>query len=335
YDESVPEELVAIIHKACHQDKEQRFQSAEAFKNALEDFLHHRESVEVSREAEVRLERLAELMEQERGDDLEVHDLFGECRFGFRQALRMWPGNVSAEEGLRRCLALMARYYLDQENLAAARNCLAELDDPPDDLLDAIDALQAQLESERQELERLKRFEQQFDLQKAMTSRSIVAAAIGVLWSGATLILIFAGDGRPPEATFELSDFTWTVRSLLIVLVPTLVFRKRLFANMANRRLIFMAYLLMGWLFCIRYAMYELEASVLVAQSADTVLYGLATAAIGIMSDRRIVAASLVFVGSLFAGIFWPVYQLYFMAAAGLIFCLSLAWIWRPGQKGG
>ena len=333
YDDSVPEELVAIIHRACHKDKEQRFQSAEAFKTALEDFLHHRDSVAVSDEAEQRLERLEGLLDDEHDDEFEIHDLYGECRFGFRQALRMWPGNRAAREGLRTCLQRMARYFLDDENLAAARTCLAEMDEPPGELVDEMDALEARLASQKEELERLKKMEKQLDLKTAMTSRSIVVAVIGVLWTISTLLFIWAREEVGPFAEFTFAHFAVTLRSVVIVVVPTLLFRKRLFSNVANRRLMLSLYGLIACLVVVRYAMWQLDATLIVAQSADTVLYGMFAIAIGLMSDNRIALLSLLFFAVVALGVVWPALQLYFSAVAGLLFCLSVAWFWRPGQR--
>jgi serine/threonine-protein kinase len=334
YDRSVPAELVDIIHKACHRDKEQRYQSAEAFKIALDDFLHHRESVAVSRQAELRLERLESLLDSDREDDLEVHDLFGECRFGFRQALRMWDGNEGAQTGLRRCLLAMARYHVENENLGGARNCIAELADPPQALLDDIQGLEDRLASREQELERLKEFRAEFDLRTAMTSRSIVVSVIGLLWTAATIVFIVTGESDEPFSTFDFEHFTWTLRSIVIVVVPTLLFRKRLFANAANKRIILVIYALLFSLACMRFVMWQLESTLVVAQAADGILYALAGIAVGLMSDRRVILASGVFFASTLGGVFWPALQLHFLAGAGLIFCLSLAWIWRPGQRG-
>jgi serine/threonine-protein kinase len=333
YDESVPDELVAIIHKACHRDKDQRYQSAEAFKIALEEFLHHRESVAVSEEAEERLARLESLLDGDGEDDSTIHDLFGECRFGFRQALRMWPGNDDARQGLRRCLVQMGRYFLDGENPAGARNCFAELDDPPDDLVERTRELEERLEAEKQELERLKEFEQELDLKTGMTSRSIVVAIVGVLWTISTFLYIWAREDVGPHATFTFEHFQTTLRSIAIVVVPTLIFRERLFSNIANRRLIYAAYGLMACLAVVRFAMWKLESTLIVAQSADSVLYGMLAITMGLMSDNRIALLSTLFFAVVVLGIFWPAYQLYFLAVAGLLFCLSVAWIWRPGQR--
>ncbi len=333
YEDSVPDELVEIVHRACHRDKGERYQTVEAFKCALEDFLQHRESVAVSHEAELRLERLEALLDGDRDDDLEVHDLFGECRFGFRQALRMWEGNDAAREGLRACLVAMARYHLENENLGGAHNCVAEMQDPPGVLLDDLESLEQELASRQRELEQLKEFRAQFDLRTAMTSRSIVVAVIGVLWTAATVLFIVTGESDSPFSTFDFEHFTWTLRSIIIVVVPTLLFRKRLFSNAANRRLILMIYALLLSLAGMRFVMWQLESTLVVAQAADGLLYALTGVGVGFMSDRRIILASGVFFASTLAGVFWPALQLYFMAASGLIFCLSLAWIWRPGQK--
>ena len=103
YGSEVPEELGAIARTAMARNPERRFATAKAFHDALAAFLEHRYAQDLAREAAEVLRRL-ERRVAEAAPDEEVQRLAGECRFGFRQALRSWNESEVAREGEQRAL---------------------------------------------------------------------------------------------------------------------------------------------------------------------------------------------------------------------------------------
>src|SRR5207247_514031 len=59
---------------------------------------------------------------------------FGECRFGFLQALRESSENTAAKQGLESAIALMVEYEVARKNPKAAAVLLGELTAPRPEL---------------------------------------------------------------------------------------------------------------------------------------------------------------------------------------------------------
>jgi serine/threonine-protein kinase len=140
----VPEELARIVRRAMDPDPDARFENAEQVRLALAGFLAHRGSIQLSERAAERAKELetAEGAPGEDADDqrLRVYHLFGECRFGFQQALRAWPDNAHARDGLRGVTERMAEFELRHGDPRAAQVLLSGVDAPDSALLARVDA---------------------------------------------------------------------------------------------------------------------------------------------------------------------------------------------------
>ncbi|MEL6181638.1 MAG: serine/threonine-protein kinase [Myxococcota bacterium] len=75
-----------------------------------------------------------------------IYQTFSECQFGFEQALKGWPDNVKAQEGLQEALTIMVQCELAQENLGPARVFASRLKAIPPALAEQLEALQHRLE---------------------------------------------------------------------------------------------------------------------------------------------------------------------------------------------
>ncbi|MDB4935653.1 MAG: Serine/threonine-protein kinase PknB, partial [Labilithrix sp.] len=148
-------------------------------------FLEHRASIALAADAKTKLAEL-ELAcveardktraQEERGQ--QRYHLFGECRFGFREALRAWPDNASAHDGLRRAVVLMAELELSQGDPRAAELLVLELEDAPKDLAERVTkARRARDEKQR----RLASMARDLDPAIGRRVRMRVSAARGVL----------------------------------------------------------------------------------------------------------------------------------------------------------
>ncbi|MCK6552714.1 serine/threonine protein kinase, partial [Myxococcota bacterium] len=120
YPAHVPVELAAIANRAMRRLPADRFESAEVFRRALEDFLSHETARALAAEATSRLAELERLLgDAERAaprdpadaairapdvPEVALYEVFGGCRFGFMQALRAWPDSPGARPGLERAL---------------------------------------------------------------------------------------------------------------------------------------------------------------------------------------------------------------------------------------
>jgi tRNA A-37 threonylcarbamoyl transferase component Bud32 len=149
YDASVPAELAAICNRATLPDQEDRYPSALAFRQALQDYLLHRGSIALAETASKLLEELRALLAAGSFEAERAHRLMTECRFGFMQALREWKDNTAAREGLEACLVAMIEHHLAEGSASAARGLARELPSPRPDLEQKIAALEEELRVRR------------------------------------------------------------------------------------------------------------------------------------------------------------------------------------------
>ena len=234
--QGVPAELTAICGRAMALEPERRFQTALEFRDALTGFLRHRGSVQLARATSERLQTLMASLQST--DRSQVYPLLSECRFGFTQALREWPENEEARQGLRRCLEATAQYELSQGNLEAARALISELGTPSTELREALMRLETELRARSQRQARIEHLSQEMDPSVASRQRvGLFVAMTAVVVSVVVLPFLV-----PALGAWLLTLGTWRVSLLLSVVLTTylaLLFigRRALLSTRLNRRL--------------------------------------------------------------------------------------------------
>lgn len=182
--DTVPGALARILRRALDRDPDARFESAEQLRLALAGFLEHRGSIALATEAERRLGELErERARTERDAEerrLRLYHVFAECRFGFLQALHIWRDNERARDGLRRAIETMIAFELEDGDPRAAAILLADLDDPPPDLVQKVQHARRARDEEDARREALAR-----DLDPAVGRRTRVflGAVLGAVWT--------------------------------------------------------------------------------------------------------------------------------------------------------
>ncbi len=184
---SVPAELAAVCRKALAKDPSARFARVEELRAALQDFLHHRGAIRLAEEASQRLARLeAELarpLPPSPDDEARLAALFSECRFGFEQARRIWPGSLEAQTGSRRATRLWATHAIARGDARAARALLAELEAKEPELEDAVAALEAADREKAERLAALEHREREADVDLAAKQKARFTLGFAVAWS--------------------------------------------------------------------------------------------------------------------------------------------------------
>jgi hypothetical protein len=237
HPEHVPEELAAIADKAMARFNEDRFESAAAFAQAIDEFLEHRSSILLCDAAERRLEALREAIgeaaELDDATSRAIHMIFSECRFGFQQALRGWEGNRAARQGLRAALGLMIEHELDRGAAEAAAALLHELDEAPPRLRKRVErALAGQREADA----RLRRLERDADLSFGERLRRSLTYSLGATWC----LMILASGVGPKLGLFAMNHDRFALACGLFgvtALVIAGATRETMLANATNRRL--------------------------------------------------------------------------------------------------
>jgi serine/threonine-protein kinase len=198
FPETMPAEARRICERAMNRDPALRYESAEAFRLALDEYLRHRGSRNLARDAERSLGELVRTLEAEPKGEARTLALFnrlGECRFGFRAALKAWPGNEEARIGLDRALLALVEHELDEGDPHAAAQLLREMSAPRPEVRARVEAaMLVQAEKDA----RLRKLETDVDPKIGGRTRTGIALSLGVLWTIAPLVLWWNGGPLGP-----------------------------------------------------------------------------------------------------------------------------------------
>jgi len=180
-----PAELIEIVAKAMARAPADRYASAEAFRQALAGFLRHRGSVRIADDATRELDALAEdLATRTEGDEAEfdrrgVQARYSAARFGFQQALSIWPDNAEARAGLERTIVTMAHAELDHGDPDAAQTLASELPVVPVQLRARITEALEQRAKERARVSELAQLGRDFDMTAGQRTRWFLTLVFG------------------------------------------------------------------------------------------------------------------------------------------------------------
>lgn len=212
--DSVPEELARIVHRAMDPDPDARFENAEQVRLAIAGFLSHRGSIQLSdraREREAQLERADAEPSGDTGDAeekrLRLYHLFGECRFGFQQALRAWPDNEQARAGLRRVTERMVERELHHGDPRAAQVLLSGIEAPAPALVARVEAARRAHDAEDARKAALAR---DMDPSIGRRTRVFVTLVMSTIWTVGPLVAWWAslrwpdGDDYPAAIVFTV-----------------------------------------------------------------------------------------------------------------------------------
>ena len=224
-------ELGELANLATHADKAMRPRGALAFRAALADYLRHRASSRLADEAAAQLARVADL-----APSPQTTRVLTESRFAFTQALRDWPENARAREGLERTLRAMIEAELAHRSPDSAQALLSELHAPDEALRARVAALRDEL-AEGRILEERARIEA-IETDPVRTARQRVWVVLGLIVL--TMLLVALGwssenSSEGPRAITEILSYD----AVLITSVASLLtlFRKQLMVNRMGRQI--------------------------------------------------------------------------------------------------
>lgn len=253
YPVEVTVELAQLANDATSQQKIARPQSAAEFRQRLAEFKLHRSSRALSDAANVALEAehaFAATSTRAQRPDPETqrqrYRALSEARFGFRQALREWPGNESAQHGLRKVLERMIELELAAESTSGAHALFEELVElgplgaEAIELSTKIEALEGDLARRRDKEARLAELQRQMDPGATAKARAAGFVVLFLIALGLAAAATLTADGDARDArSLLLSDLGGFVAFAVIVWVA----RKKLQSNEMGRRLTWTALL--------------------------------------------------------------------------------------------
>ncbi len=181
--DEVPEELAALIRACMSRDPADRPESALEVRRAVELFLEHRGAMVLAAQAEQSLALLEQILAAPEVEVERAYNVFGECRFGFRQALRAWQDSAVAKAGLNRAIAAMIRYEAAHGDARAAALLLSELDERDPELDSLVAAAKKRAEEEAEKIEKLREVAKDNDPRAGRQARFVAGAVFGGLWT--------------------------------------------------------------------------------------------------------------------------------------------------------
>lgn len=144
----VSAELDAICARAMAKKRNDRYQSVRDLKTALLEFQIHEQSIELSSAA---------------ANDLSLarssadYACFNRALYGYTEALRKWPENLPAAEGLRETQTAYSRAAFEKGDFDLAMSQLSPVDEGQRDLMTAIQLAVEQRESRQERIRQLRR----------------------------------------------------------------------------------------------------------------------------------------------------------------------------------
>lgn len=304
YGADVPEELALLCNRATSRDPEQRPSSALEVRDAVMDYVRHRGSVTLTREAAGRLTVLRTLLDGSDPDrpldSSTAHQVATECRFGFAQALREWPENPEALAGAKECLRAMVDMELRQGNAAGARALLAELSAPAPDLEGRLAALERSVQAREEREERLRILERDLDPRLGASQR---AWAAGILLVMTTVVGVFAisRGGLDPAGVAAIG-----LVAVLTSVAVVIVLWRLISSNAFNRRIAAFGVLAAVSLLVDRLVSLASNMPMEQTLQRDLVLLSALTALGGITLSRPLIFATIVLLAALGASVVDP-----------------------------
>ncbi len=185
-----PLELCDLARQCMQREPSARPATARVVRESIERFLEHRGSSSLAAEASRRLAELEALVKSPRPPLERLYDIYGQCRFGFSQALVAWPENLAARQGLRNAVRMMVRAALAHDDARTAALLLNDLDEPDEDLVGRV-ALQQQRDADR--ADRLKELARKNDPTIGQRGRTVITAILGTIWIVGPLLVNASG----------------------------------------------------------------------------------------------------------------------------------------------
>jgi serine/threonine-protein kinase len=314
---------------------EDRLQSADAFRLALVRFQDHREAQRFADGAARRLQILRALVET-RGRSasrLEAYELYGGCRFGFREALTLWADCEPARRGMIEALEVMVEFELACGQAAAAAVLLAHVETPPPALAARVAEAAKIAETERARIAELEELGEDLDVARGSRVRRLVVAALGFGWTIAPLgTALRAGDRIEDYPSLLLAP----VIALILLALFTVIGRDQLRKTAVNRRIVASVAL-------------ALVAQLAFAAAAPTVgidprsgrvallfMWAVVIAMVAITIDRRLVWGALGFFAAFGFSAFLAtslVHVMIAMSAAYFVVTVNALAVWREGGQ--
>ena len=327
-----PPNLVSIARTAMARLPVHRYPAADALRTALQRHLEHRGSMLLSAQAERRLAELTALLDRRGGDDDPVarYRLFGECRFGFRQALAEWPDNARAADGLRWATRAMIEHALRLGDPKAASALLGELSPVPVDLRGRVEAGLAEQAAGEARVAQLERLEADLDPSVGQRTRTFFMMVMGACWTLSPALRSLFVDGGITYTTAVGGPLLF----MLLGIALTIWARESMGRTAINRRMLAIMFATFGALVLNDLLNRERGIPVDHSLAQHIGITALAVTCMVISVDRRLWPAAVLCTAFYVAAALSPRHVNGFMALANGSLTVNAIWAWFPRGEG-
>lgn len=160
-------ELMRVALRAMATSPADRFSSVTELQQAIRDFQSHRESLELSSRAQRSFEA---------AESAKDYTLYSRAAFGFEEALKLWPGNPQAADGMSCSRLAWALCAEAQSDFDLALSLLDEADSTQKDIRTRVLAARNERDAREHHVRRLRRFS------LAASVTVAVVASVAALW---------------------------------------------------------------------------------------------------------------------------------------------------------
>ncbi|BBM86246.1 protein kinase domain-containing protein [Candidatus Uabimicrobium amorphum] len=133
FDENIPEEIRKICVRALQKNKEKRYQTVQELKKEIEDFIKHKQSIEISTRARkslaISLDKIKQLQKSRKKVDgyERIYNDLSSTIASFQESLKLWTGNTRAREGEYLARLSYLKFALSNQDIAIAKSQLPEI----------------------------------------------------------------------------------------------------------------------------------------------------------------------------------------------------------------
>jgi hypothetical protein len=330
YGPDLPAELAAIANRATRLAPEDRFESAAAFREAIELFLDREGSRRLVEQGEQRLKSWSTLVEDGRATPAQVSALYHETRFAFQQALLAWPQNSAAEAGLQACLQQKLEHDLAHDELESALLVLGDLGAGRPELAEKLSEVRGRVERRRQELEALRALQTGRNLDTGRRTRAFLMTLIGV-GAGAIPVVAHLRISAGQATGFTYYELTTAIK-LFVGAGLILWARESLSRTQINRQLTAILAMVGLWELATWLFVEELGNPIEHALFINLATFFLVSGTVSVTVDRRMAFPTLVYgVGAIVAGA-RPHWIHLCLGLTHFFASMTAAFIWRPAR---
>jgi serine/threonine-protein kinase len=327
----VPVDLRPVLTKALAKDPASRYESAEELRLALGAFLEHRSSTELAQIAGKQLAELEKIIAEAKSQAasvaeerrLRAYNAFGECRFGFRQAIAGWSENDVARNGLRRAVTFMVELELGEGDPRTAQMLLSELEDPPAYIAERVaSAAKARREKDR----RMASMARDLDPRVGRALRLRLSALLGVVWTLLPWVGFAVEQGDP--AADQLGPLISSASMFVLAAGAAFWFRESLSRTAINRALVRSVGIVLAAQIALFAITFKLRVSYEATRVLVLLLYAACAAMTAAMAERRLWPTPIAYFVVATIATLWPAFAWPVESLANLALTINVLVVW-------